>query len=774
MCDLSQWKTAGFRKGWKTISLILLSALIVLQFCGCGEGTEQIQESDSVTENVDEVSEALGETDVFSIAELEWKDNSLDVYSAVINVPLRVDAPEDAIEGGVSSLFLGNSTAFYFKKHFLSPFERSWDELSYVNVDEEENSVSWNHDNSIGSMGPVLGTDHYIAQRNLRADEESRYEYRFIEMNVNQEVLNEVSVDFLKENGVIEKPIADKTGNIHFIFEPVESHGDYSVIVADKWHYYIASSEGELLADYSAEGESQPVFVSLYDGRVAFWMKSGKDAVLQYIDTDSGQQDTLATVKDTAGKDFNSYTYTLLDENTLLYADSQGVYRSDLSGNNPELLYLWRNHGIIAYGVRAMQPVDGEKIALIYESYDGMNYLCLEPTTEEVEIREIVLAVPSSKKDVYAKAVAAFNRRYPTCQIKLKNDYLETALLTELTAGNGPVLIDTALTGFENYEDLWEPLDTVLEQMGITDQLEQSVLECGRINGTLYGIISDFRLETVVTANQELQDWDYETFLQCITENPDLEAIINSYTGDDGWYFIVKFFIHGLEDNYLLDAESGVTNFDSEEFRRILELAKEYCVRNDYVAPGGSLFEGRVLCNVLSIEKPEQIALYRICYGEDINYIGFPSGDGAAHYFNSSTPLTIRRTASKEEKEIACAFIKFYLSYECQLEASKEVNYGLSVRKDVLEEQINSMNESSFPYASGFEQIQLGENVNIELDAETLYSLIEKAKPAKTFPRELISILIEEIDPYFSGAVSEDVVIDHLENRVGLYLSEQQ
>lgn len=468
------------------------------------------------------------------------------------------------------------------------------------------------------------------------------------------------------------------------------------------------------------------------------------------------------------------YCYTLFDESTLLYANETGVYRSELSGKNQDLLYQWVNHGITVFGVSAMQADEEGKIALIYKSAENYNYLCLEPTAGEVAIQEITMAVAPNRMSVYRPIVAEFNKQYPSCHIELKSDYDSTALLTELIAGKGPVLVDTFLTGFEEQEKLWEPLDTVMEQLGITEELQPSALELGKINGTLYGIVTDFSLRTLVTGEPALKDWDYDVFLQCVEDRPELEAIFNLYGGDYGTYFIMNFISHGMDDNYLLDAAAGTMNFDSSGFRRALELAKKYCVREDAVSPGRSLLEGKVLCNELTVNRPEDLALYRVCYGENANYIGYPAKDGAAHFVESGgSPLSIRRTATKEEKEMATAFISLCLSYEGQLQAAKDVNFGLSVRKDVLEEQIAAMNENTIVSASGFGEIILGDNLNIELDRKTLLDMIDRARPRRYFPTELRNILSEELEQYFSGAITEDMLIDNLESRVGLYLGEK-
>lgn len=91
-----------------------------------------------------------------------------------------------------------------------------------------------------------------------------------------------------------------------------------------------------------------------------------------------------------------------------------------------------------------------------------------------------------------------------------------------------------------------------------------------------------------------------------------------------------------------------------------------------------------------------------------------------------------------------------------------------------MEEQINRVNE----YSSGrFLGHAIGDQVDSELDKATLYGLLEKAeyeRDVAAMPRELYNIFSEELDLYLSGSQTEDMLIEHLENRVGLYLLEQK
>ena len=703
---------------------------------------------------------------VLEEAEDFYKGNkSLD--SAVAGFSLHAENPVNAQEGGGSGSFLGASRAYCFKKHLFVNMDECWDELSYVSVEGERGTERIELVNQLWGVGTAVGTDHYVGL-NIEAEEEAEeYRYRYIltERDENHEKVREFPLNFLQ-------------GDIGTVLETIQSLGVDSSGAAhllQGGRYLMVSQEGEILAEYVPEDGTVREMIPLYDGRMAFWQE-GKgnlgEITLQCMDAESGKPVMLASL---GNPETNIHYITLFDEGSLLYADKDGLYRSDLSGKNPELLYRWVHHGIITHGISGIQTDGEEKIMILYSDSEQLNFLCLEPTTEEVPICRITMNVWDSSMDVYQLAVAEFNRRYPSCYIELVGigNKDRTALLTQLTAGKGPVLIDPTLANFEEMEELWEPLDDVLEQLGIMEELYLNAMEMGRINGTLYGIVGDFFLETVVAVEPDLEDWDFDTFMQRVRDTPGLEAVCDYYSSEYGPYNLYSLLNHGLEDNYFIiaDEETGELHFDRDRFRQFVELADKYCRNEEGVWPGDSLLEGKTLCNALSVHKPEDIAACRKIYGEDVNYIGAPAGDGGIHEICAPNMLSIRKSATKEEKEAAAAFLAMYLSYETQARAAKDMSYNLSVRRDVLEEQVASMPTVSYLYLIG--EVKIGDNMDIERDRATLEELIESARPRNGFPRELSDILWEELDQYFAGSITEDMLMEHLENRGGLYLGER-
>lgn len=771
----------------RTISLLFLCILITAFTCGCGVGNSGDQGSTeenrgTLQENLQATGEQQGTSEAGNffeevlLEEEPWHDNSLDAYSAVASFSLKPQ--EVGMTGGAIEYALANSAGAVFKKHiFLSP-EECWDELKTVTDRGEEDSVrlSFREDthNQAWGLGSIAGSDHFMMWDFGAAEAEERT-CQFFEVDGQQQIVRRIPLDFLAGDGS-ESPCqikVDQEGNIHFTTMSLSSvpASDSGV---SKTYYIVVNAEGELLTKRDCEGRNAEL-VFLYDGRVGLCSQpedaqgTSSGSRLEYFDAETGK--TMLLVE--SSWSIRDYYYTLWNENTLLYADNKGLHFADLSGNNTGDLYIWSNHGIRFSEVEELTIREDGRINLIYtdQNRDG-SLLCLEPTREQVEIQKIVFAVSPYKKDIFYPTVVEFNKKYPSYHIDLKTDYDRTALLTELSAGKGPVLIDTSLTGFEGNRKLWTSLEGLFAGEKWEEALIPKAMEMGEIDGTLYGAVHSFGLQTVVIAEDQPTDWDYQAFLDKIEGSPSIEAIYN--TQNSPWVFMYYFLIHGLEDNYLLDAESGKTYFDSDEFRRVLRLSMKYCTEKEFVESVKPMLEGKVLCNIIEVRRPELIDMYRYYYGKDANYIGFPAKEGSAHYIYGNNPVTIRFTATDEEKRVAGTFLRLLLSQEGQSECLREPNFWMSVRWDVLEEQIAMMDERSYPSVYGFDQVFLkDEDYDREYDTRFLQEMLEKAQPKKGFPEELNAILMEEIEAYTAGGITEDQLIERLTGRVELYLAEQ-
>lgn len=314
-----------------------------------------------------------------------------------MNTPLQATEPEGEQRGRLTYI-LGNSRESVFATHYFEEKTDRWDEIKTVTDQGVEISFRlafWEEQiDQARAAGSIAGDDHYMMLKVETVgdtDTEGEILYRFFETDENMQVLNSFYVNCIdgKDYEDTQQLQVDAQGNLHIIIARLS---DFT------YHYYIVAPDGTFLMEVSLPAEQKPVLFSLYDGRVG--MQLGEQ--LQCADIETGKTEILAKIK-------QSYRgCTLWDERTLLYADGEGLYRSDLSGGNPEILYTWSNHGIAAASIEGIQVSEDQCISLIYQDSRGANYLKLKPTTEEVEIQEITFAVSSNWGDKYRSAVTEF------------------------------------------------------------------------------------------------------------------------------------------------------------------------------------------------------------------------------------------------------------------------------------------------------------------------------------------------------------------------------
>ncbi len=768
----------------RRLCCIFAAALLAGSACGCGVFRGAGTDGSEIPGNGRDYR-----AEIEALKDAGEKENRLDAYAASLNVSLSMDAPGESAAGRRESFFLGASAAYCFGRQ--NGAGDSWSKLACAmgtgeKVQELLDQEAWS---AVRDVGAVYGSDHYLTIETRYLESEEDPQLFFAERDEKNNKLREIPLE-LPET-------ADADGMLRSIrYFAMDGLGRLHLIRAteDGWLYWILSEEGELLAEDTVNKEDILGLASVNDSDIAFWTgseteweiwKRGEDSAieseLRYLDPETGRQEKLGALQE------GVYCWSLLDENRMLYADREGVFLRDISEADPEPLYLWLNHRIAVEEVYDLQAEGTDEIRLLYkDGEDGcVHYLSLEPSEGEPDVCEITIAISPARNDLLVQAVMRFNREYPGCHIKIRNDYEETALLTELTAGKGPVLVDTELTGFADQKELWEQLDPFVKQMGFTEVLWPAVQEAGKIDGAFYGIPMTCNMWTLGTLDPDIEDWNYDTFLQLIEQaaesRPGFEGVFNSYEGY-GTRFILDFFIHSVEDSYFWDIEKGTTDFDSEKFRSLLKIAKEYVEDKGNIGyDRDKLIEGKLFCYEFQFYKANLYIMEKATFDGKMRYIGYPTRSGAVNDLWVNDLLAVRKTASDEEKLIALAFLDFCVSHDLQKSITRETdvaNMAMSVRKDLLEEQIADLKESLKEFTQSViidgRDVPILDYTDPEQDSREIMELFENAEPRGGLPGELRKILEGELEQYFSGAITEDMLIDHLENRVGLYLDERK
>ena len=758
---------------------LVMVIVIIAGLTGCSSREEGITYDDSQVES--DILQALQ-------ADLEqsnnFSDNTVDVYYAKEKTVMKIVEPEGALVGGGNAFLINDGKALYFKKHLFEKFEDCWDEVTYTEGNGQTVSIRLDYKESgikqVWMIGRAQEPGKYILHSIISNPiDENVWEYKYHFFVVDEE-FHEIGkcydANFLE---------GEKYYQIIDLF--LDKHDMTHAIICEPgtktYRYVILSPNGELENEYVfGKEEYLPVkLTTLYDGTVAIKVqtlvkdgeqrKSIERCIWTWKENEMESWGRIESGYLDGNRHVFVYDYESYDEEHIAYIDGEGLWICNRGGNEAKCAYEWKKHGISMGNVCAFRVLEEKEIGLIYEENNEIYLLMLMLTKEKKDIPMIRIAVSKDHLMSYRTMVTAFHKKYPAFHVELMSDYDQTALLTELISGNGPELIDTALIDFREHKELWMPLDDMKELHD--GELIPNAVELGSIDGTWYGVVTSFLIETVVTANKSVKDWTYDEFMKSIRDNPKLEAIYNVQKDDGGLGLFFWFLSNGVDDNYFFDAKSRMTFFREEGFREALKMADKYCPVGKTVKNEEGLLDGKVLCNVVYLDRPEVIAYYRIRYGEKMQYVGFPTGEGAVHYVRSQEPLALRKTAGEKEKQLALLFMKYVMSEENQLASSKMSDFGLSIRKDVLERQFDAMDETTLIQGRAMEQnVPLGDKLDVAADKNILFALLADAKPRTEFPSELNRIFMEELGTYFMGGIKENDLIEHLENRVGLYLKE--
>ena len=400
----------------------------------------------------------------------DWRDNSVDDLQAVVYVPVKEVRAEGEQNGGRSTYVMFEGGGARFKNHLLSSYKMDWSGVNGVTATGNEFSTKIMTNPAkegiqVDYLGPVAGENGFVAYRTERDEDYNVKGCWIYELDEGFCKLREVYAAVPMANE-ISALMGDGDGNIHLTYHDAGN---------DKFRYLILSKDGDVL--YETLGYFAG-FCSYGEGRVAVREEIISENAVEEIrfftyDLTGGKREEIgafrpATIrKETNGKEAMPLPIciTPINDQEFAWCGQEGLYFCNAVGEETGMVYCWANHGMAMPSVSRIHGILARKdgsVALLYHDGSALNYLLLQPTLEKKELTTISLAVVSYNRDAFVSAATLFHKKYPDYCIDIRDDYDETSLLTQLGAGTGPVLVDTALTGFEELEKLWQPLDDFL------------------------------------------------------------------------------------------------------------------------------------------------------------------------------------------------------------------------------------------------------------------------------------------------------------------------
>lgn len=391
------------------------------------------------------------------------------------------------------------------------------------------------------------------------------------------------------------------------------------------------------------------------------------------------------------------------------------------------------------------------------------------------------------------KQVDAYNQQNSEYMIEIKEYGSENVLGSdgintiqmEILSGKGPDLIDfgNLYTQGAVSKGITEDLSLYMEadEEFYEEDYFTNILDAYRVDGKRYVVSPWFTVRTVAGRREDIGDmtgWNmqelmdrYQSLHKSILMPGDSRAEVFGFLG------------MGSMGNFV-DWEQGTCSFEGEAFWDLIafcDLFPEYRVYEENYSALEKFRSGEAFVYPASISDVCDAAKIRLIFGDvPINYIGYPM-DGKSGNIIVPGRIVLGINKNSSYKEVAWEFIKSFLleTYQSGIENGipvlrSEVEQRLAKAKQIEYEQDENGNQVPIVKAEslweGDDPIEI---VCItEQDAEDFMKIITGAKAAYGVDYALNDIVWEEINLYFNEGRDLDSVLDTLQSRASVFMSE--
>lgn len=473
----------------------------------------------------------------------------------------------------------------------------------------------------------------------------------------------------------------------------------------------------------------------------------------------------------------------------LLY-DNSFVYTYDMAAQKKEELFFWLDSDINGDSVECFGMTKDGSFYVTYEDWKindaGVTLLTRTSSSQVAQKENLVLAAVNGESSLAAMAVN-FNKNNTQYHLTVKNYDSMTDLYNSILANDPIDLIDLSGVSVQKMysQGVFEDLTPYLNQSSkfVPADFVDGILDTYTFNGTLVSIPATFALRTVVGDGTQVGDQEGLSL-------DELFALADRHSGAQPFDGITKEemmrYLMMFNEDAFVDWSTGECRFDSENFKKTLEFVKQFpdaidASKEEEESLPTKIQNGKVMFAIADINGFKSLQPYEEMFRGNAACIGFPSTDGTrGNLLITGDAFAI--SARSQHKEGAWMFIENELTRgnESCYPGVSLLSTDLPALKEVLDVVVdNGMERDSqipidkFPrkkYSDGWiftYHPTTREEVNAILD------LVKEARPALIAgDDEIMKIIHEEAQAYYSGQKSVDDVASIIQNRVSLYVSE--
>ena len=419
-----------------------------------------------------------------------------------------------------------------------------------------------------------------------------------------------------------------------------------------------------------------------------------------------------------------------------------------------------------------------------YLDFSTSNCILTPRTQEELDsMKFISIASGYQFRPEFKEMAYAFNRQSEDCRLVLQEydtQYVDKggeALTNDLISG---VIPDILVLDYLDYmplsnKGLFEDLRPYINNDPDFHQEEyfMNFLDALTYKGHMERIAFQFTFSTMMAKTEHLDGRKKLTASDAIAlDLPEGMSLLHDALGSEN---TLMEFINEL--NHFVDYENAVCHFDSPEFIDLLKLintVQNKQIPTDYYA----YIENRALFKPLQIYSLETYHAEKQIFfkNADVTLTGrLFDDDGNGGVFLPQSCIAI--SAVSQYKEQAWDFIKFCMQEENfpvnhkTINSSHDFPVNRAAAKNLLYAQTKKRENSTSSYYFDGDNIEIGTPTQEE--AEELLDFIENINSAQLRDSHIVAIIQEEAGKYLAGDCTAESAADSIQQRVQIYLAEQ-
>lgn len=392
------------------------------------------------------------------------------------------------------------------------------------------------------------------------------------------------------------------------------------------------------------------------------------------------------------------------------------------------------------------------------------------------EVIELTIATIRHPEDVWGMdndlqlAAANFNRNHPNCQIKVV-DYLEEGenntenalrrLYAEIISGNYPDMI--CFSQLSPYpfisKDLLIDMDECINADSSITPNDLVSIKALRSLGGLFLLGSNITADTLIAQYSRFGNrygWTLQEYLDLETSSsPDTWMIYN---------ITHEYFLKKVSQRYTrtaIDWISGTCDFYNKDFIEILlassRIEDHQANENNALSgfAGELVSQGKLITAVVQTDQVYTLALNELDAADKLSSVGWPTVDGSCGTdIRFQHPVGI--VSKSRHIEECWTFIKYLLQ-------EHSITYGIPVYMPRLLAEIEAAQSSEE------KTTQMTRN-----QAERFLDLLDHIENVAIYDDVVIDIIMAESKDFFSGYKTAEEAAMAIQEKVSLYVAEQQ